>query len=114
MVMKYVIAIIQPHRLDAVREALQSIHVYGMTVTEVRGYGRQGGHKEIYRGAEYAIAFVPKLKLEIAVADSRTEEVVAAISGAARTGHVGDGKIFILDLENVVRVRTGEIDEAAL
>ena len=112
--MKYVIAIIQPHRLDAVREALQSIHINGMTVTEVRGYGRQGGHKEIYRGAEYAIAFVPKLKLEIGVADNRVDEVVATISCAARTGHVGDGKIFILDLESVVRVRTGEADEAAL
>jgi nitrogen regulatory protein P-II 2 len=112
--MKFVIAIIQPHRLDAVREALQAIQISGMTVTEVRGYGRQGGHKEIYRGAEYAIAFVPKLKLEIAVADNRVEEVVGTISNGARTGHVGDGKIFILDLESVVRVRTGEADEAAL
>ena len=112
--MKFVIAIIQPHRLEAVREALQAIQINGMTVTEVRGYGRQGGHKEIYRGAEYAISFVPKLKLEIAVAENRVEEVVTTISSAARTGHVGDGKIFLLDLESVVRVRTGEADETAL
>jgi nitrogen regulatory protein P-II 2 len=112
--MKFVIAIIQPHRLDAVREALQSIHVDGMTVTEVRGYGRQGGHKEIYRGAEYTIAFVPKLRIEVAVSSERVEEVVHAIEAAARTGKVGDGKIFVLDLEGALRVRTGETDTDAL
>ena len=85
-----------------------------MTVTEVRGYGRQGGHKEIYRGAEYAIAFVPKLRLEVAVADDRTDEVVQTIQSAARTGKVGDGKIFVLDLQSALRVRTGETDVDAL
>lgn len=112
--MKFVIAIIQPHRLDAVREALQAIHIEGMTVTEVRGYGRQGGHKEIYRGAEYAIAFVPKLRLEVAVTDERADDVVHAIQEAARTGKVGDGKIFVLDLQAALRVRTGETDAEAL
>ena len=112
--MKYIIAIVQPHRLDAVREALQAIHVDGLTVSEVRGYGRQKGHKEVYRGAEYAIAFVPKLKIEVAVPSERAEEVVAAIQSAARTGKVGDGKIFVLDLLSAVRVRTGETDADAL
>lgn len=112
--MKFVVAIIQPHRLDVVREELQAIHVDGMTVTEVRGYGRQKGHKEIYRGAEYSIAFVPKLKLEVAVAGERVDDVVAAITKGARTGKVGDGKIFVLDLEAAVRVRTGETDADAL
>jgi len=112
--MKFIIAIVQPHRLDAVREALQAIHVDGMTVTEVRGYGRQKGHKEIYRGAEYSIAFVPKLKIEVAVSSERADEVVAAIQGAARTGKVGDGKIFVLDLLAALRVRTGETDVEAL
>ena len=112
--MKFVIAIIQPHRLDAVRDALQEIHIDGMTVTEVRGYGRQGGHKEIYRGAEYTIAFVPKLKIEVAVADDRANDVVRAIEGAARTGRIGDGKIFVLDLAAALRVRTGETDGDAL
>ena len=112
--MKFIIAIVQPHRLDAVREALQAIHVDGMTVTEVRGYGRQKGHKEIYRGAEYSIAFVPKLKIEVAVSSERADEVVAAIQGAARTGKVGDGKIFVLDLLVALRVRTGETDVEAL
>ncbi len=112
--MKFVIAIIQPHRLDPVREALQAIQVQGITVSEVRGYGRQGGHKEIYRGAEYAIAFVPKLRLEVAVGDDRADEVVQAIQSAARTGKVGDGKIFVLDLQSALRVRTGETDADAL
>ena len=112
--MKFIIAIVQPHRLDAVREALQAIHVDGMTVTEVRGYGRQKGHKEIYRGAEYSIAFVPKLKIEVAVSSERADEVVAALQGAARTGKVGDGKIFVLDLLAALRVRTGETDVDAL
>ena len=112
--MKLIIAIIQPHRLDAVREALTAIGVEGMTVSEVRGYGRQKGHTEIYRGAEYAIAFLPKLKLEIALASSRVEDAVAVIAKAARTGKIGDGKIFTLDLDSVLRVRTGETGETAM
>jgi nitrogen regulatory protein P-II 2 len=112
--MKFIIAIIQPHRLDNVREALLAIGVNGLTVTEVRGYGRQKGQKEIYRGAEYTIAFVPKLKIEIAVATERSEETINAIQSAARTGKVGDGKIFVLDLLQALRVRTGETDGDAL
>ena len=112
--MKFIIAIIQPHRLDNVREALLAIGVNGLTVTEVRGYGRQKGHKEIYRGAEYTIAFVPKLKIEVAVASERAEETINAIQNAARTGKVGDGKIFVLDLLQALRVRTGETDGDAL
>lgn len=112
--MKLIIAIIQPHRLDAVREALTAIGVEGMTVSEVRGYGRQKGHTEIYRGAEYAISFLPKLKLEVALASARVEDAVAAIAKAARTGKIGDGKIFTLDLESALRVRTGETGEHAL
>ena len=112
--MKMVIAIIQPHRLDAVREALTAIGIAGMTVTEVRGYGRQKGHTEIYRGAEYAIAFTPKLKLEVALPDERVEDATAAITNAARTGRIGDGKIFVLDLSQALRVRTGESGENAL
>jgi nitrogen regulatory protein PII len=112
--MKFIIAIIQPHRLDAVREALLAIDINGLTVTEVRGYGRQKGHKEIYRGAEYTISFVPKLKIEIAVASNRADEVVGAIQTAARSGKVGDGKIFVLDLQEALRVRTGETNEGAL
>ena len=112
--MKLVIAIIQPHRLDAAREALTAIGVHGMTVTEVRGYGRQRGHTEIYRGAEYTISFLPKLKLEVAVPADRVEAVSQAITGAARTGKIGDGKIFVLDLESALRVRTGETGPEAL
>jgi len=112
--MKFIIAIIQPHRLDNVREALLAIGVNGLTVTEVRGYGRQKGQKEIYRGAEYTISFVPKLKIEIAVASDRAEETINAIENAARTGKVGDGKIFVLDLLQAKRVRTGETDGDAL
>jgi nitrogen regulatory protein PII len=112
--MKFIIAIIQPHRLDAVREALLAIGINGLTVTEVRGYGRQKGQKEIYRGAEYTISFVPKLKIEIAAASERAEEVVNAIQNAARSGKVGDGKIFVLDLLQALRVRTGEADNDAL
>jgi nitrogen regulatory protein PII len=104
--MKYIIAVIQPHRLDAVREALGAIGVQGLTVTEARGFGRQKGQTEIYRGAEYTIQYVPKVKLEIAV--------VETIGEAARTGHIGDGKIFVLDLEGVMRVRTGEMGADAL
>ncbi len=112
--MKFIIAIIQPHRLDAVREALLAIGINGLTVTEVRGYGRQKGQKEIYRGAEYTISFVPKLKIEIAAASERAEEVINAIQTAARSGKVGDGKIFVLDLLQALRVRTGETDGDAL
>jgi nitrogen regulatory protein P-II 2 len=112
--MKFVIAVIQPHKLDAVREALAHVGVQGLTVSEVRGFGRQKGHSEIYRGAEYEIAYVPKIKMEIAVADSQAERVVQTITQAARTGTIGDGKIFILGLDSAVRVRTGETDEDAL
>src|ERR1700742_186902 len=112
--MKLVIAIIQPHRLDAVRQALTEIGIDGMTVSEVRGYGRQKGHTEIYRGAEYTISFLPKLKLEVAVPATRVDETIGAISKAARTGKIGDGKIFVLDLESALRVRTGETGQDAL
>jgi len=112
--MKYIIAVIQPHQLDAVRQALSTIGVQGMTVTEVRGFGRQKGQTEIYRGAEYTMNYVPKVKIEIAVSASIAEQVVEAIGGAARTGHIGDGKVFVLDLEGVMRVRTGEMGADAL
>jgi nitrogen regulatory protein P-II 2 len=112
--MKFVVAIIQPHKLDAVREALAQLGVQGLTVSEVRGFGRQKGHSEIYRGAEYEIAYVPKIKMEIAVADNQADRVVEAITRTARTGTIGDGKIFVLGLESALRVRTGETDEDAL
>ena len=112
--MKLVIAIIQPHRLEKVRESLTGIGIEGMTVTEVRGYGRQKGHTEIYRGAEYQIAFLPKLKLEVAVKDGRVDDVTQAITSASRTGKIGDGKIFVVDLEQALRVRTGETGEDAI
>ena len=112
--MKYIIAVIQPHRLDAVREALAAIGVQGLTVTEVRGFGRQKGQTEIYRGAEYTMQYVPKVKLEIAVDDGLADRVVEAIGEAARTGRIGDGKVFVLDLEGVMRVRTGEMGADAL
>ena len=112
--MKLIAAIIQPHRLDAVREALTAIGIHGMTVTEVRGYGRQKGHTEIYRGAEYTIAFIPKLKVEVGLADDRVDAAITAISKAARTGKIGDGKIFVLDLHGAQRVRTGETGDDAL
>ena len=112
--MKLVIAIIQPHRLDAVRHALTEIGINGMTVSEVRGYGRQKGHTEIYRGAEYTISFLPKLKIEVALAGERVEDAITAIARAARTGRIGDGKIFVLDLQSALRVRTGETGENAL
>src|SRR5476649_2319638 len=102
--MKLIIAIIQPHRLDAAREALTAIGIEGMTVSEVRGYGRQKGHTEIYRGAEYIVSFLPKLKLEVGVPDGRVNETIAAIATAARTGKIGDGKIFTIDLDSAVRV----------
>ena len=112
--MKFIVAIIQPHRLDLVRDALTGVGVHGLTVTEVRGYGRQQGHKEIYRGAEYQINYVPKLKLEIALEDSAAEGAISAIREAAQTGKVGDGKVFVLDLQSVMRIRTGETDSEAL
>ena len=112
--MKYIQAIIKPHKLDDVREALSGIGVEGMTATEVKGFGRQKGHKEIYRGAEYAVHFMPKVKLEIALAADRVDEAIEAISAAAGTGQIGDGKIFVFDLEKVLRIRTGEIDGDAL
>ena len=112
--MKYIIAVIQPHRLDPVREALSGIGVQGLTVSEVRGFGRQKGQTEIYRGAEYVMQFVPKIKLEIAVDDDIADRVVEAIGGAARSGRIGDGKVFVLPLEGAMRVRTGEIGTDAL
>lgn len=112
--MKYIIAVIQPHRLEAVREALAGIGVQGMTVSEVRGFGRQKGQTEIYRGAEYVIQYVPKVKLEIAVSDERADAVVETVGTAARTGRIGDGKVFVLDLEGAMRVRTGEMGQDAL
>ena len=112
--MKLVMAVIKPHKLDDVREALTGLGVQGMTVSEVKGFGRQKGHTEIYRGAEYAIHFVPKLKLEIAVDDGLVEQVVEAIQNAAKTGQIGDGKIFAYDIATAVRIRTGEADADAL
>ena len=112
--MKFIVAIIQPHRLDLVRDALTDVGILGLTVSEVRGYGRQKGHKEIYRGAEYQINYVPKLKLEIAVDDALAEGAINAIREVAQTGKVGDGKIFVLDLVSVMRIRTGETDSEAL
>jgi len=112
--MKLVTAIIKPFKLEEVRDALLAIGIDGMTVTEVKGYGRQKGHTEIYRGAEYAVNFLPKLRLEIAIADEQLGRVMEALEAAARTGQIGDGKIFVLDLENAVRIRTGETDADAL
>ena len=112
--MKYIIAVIQPHRLDAVREALAAIGVQGLTVSEVRGFGRQKGQTEIYRGAEYAMQYVPKVKLEIAIDEEIADRVVEAVGGAARTGRIGDGKVFVLPLEGAMRVRTGEMGADAL
>ncbi len=112
--MKFIIAIIQPHRLDAVREALSDAGVAGMTATEVKGFGRQGGHSEIYRGAEYTVHYLPKVKLEIAVNSEIADKVVETITQAGHTGKIGDGKIFVLDLENALRIRTGETGPDAL
>ncbi len=112
--MRFIIAIIQAHRLDAVREALSKVGVQGLTVTEVRGFGRQKGHREIYRGAEYEIAYVPKIKIEVAVPAEFAERVVETIRNSARTGSIGDGKIFVVPLETAVRVRTGETGAGAL
>ena len=112
--MKLITAIVRTHKLDEVREAVGDLGVSGVTVTEVRGFGRQRGHTEVYRGAEYVVEFVPKTKIEIAVADTLAERVIEAITTTARTGKVGDGKIFVVDLEQVVRIRTGERDDSAL
>ncbi|HEY4291775.1 P-II family nitrogen regulator [Luteibacter jiangsuensis] len=112
--MKLVVAIIKPFKLDDVREALADVGVQGVTVTEVKGFGRQKGHTELYRGAEYVVDFLPKIKLEVAVADDQIERVVEAIQQAARTGKIGDGKIFVSPLEQVIRIRTGELDNDAL
>ena len=112
--MKLVIAIIKPHKLEEVRDALSGIGVQGLTVTEVRGFGRQKGQTEIYRGAEYTTSFVPKVRLDLAVADNLAPRVVETVQQAAATGAIGDGKIFVLDLEQAVRIRTGELDDAAL
>ena len=106
--MKMIAAVVQPHRLDEIREALNSIGIHGLTASEVQGYGRQGGHKEIYRGAEYDIHFVPKIKIEIVVSDDQEDSVVEAICAAAKTGKIGDGKIFVYDTTKAVRIRTGE------
>jgi len=112
--MKLVTAIIKPFKLDEVRSALSELGVSGMTVTEVKGFGRQRGHTELYRGAEYVVDFVPKTRIEIAVRTDLLEQVIDAIVKAARTGKVGDGKIFVTDIERVIRIRTGETDNAAL
>ena len=112
--MKIVVAIIKPFKLDEVRDALTAIGVTGMTVTEVKGYGRQKGHTEIYRGAEYAVTFLPKIKIEVAVSTDQVDKAIETITTAAKTGQIGDGKIFVLALETAVRIRTGETDTAAL
>jgi nitrogen regulatory protein PII len=112
--MKLISAIIKPFKLDDVRAALSDLGVSGMTVTEVKGFGRQRGHTELYRGAEYVVDFVPKTRIEVAVKDPLVDQVIEAIVGAARTGKVGDGKIFISDLERAIRIRTGEADDQEL
>jgi nitrogen regulatory protein P-II 2 len=112
--MKIVMAIIKPFKLDEVRDALTAAGVHGLTVTEVKGYGRQKGHTEIYRGTEYAVNFLPKVKIEVAVPTELADKVVEAITAAAKTGQIGDGKIFVLNLDHAVRIRTGETDAAAL
>ncbi|MCB1481799.1 MAG: P-II family nitrogen regulator [Rhodobiaceae bacterium] len=112
--MKIVMAIIKPFKLDEVREALTGIGVQGLTVTEVKGYGRQKGHTEIYRGTEYAVSFLPKLKIEVAVDKKTADQVIETITKAARTGQIGDGKIFVYGIDQVVRIRTGETDAEAL
>ena len=112
--MKLVIAIIKPFKLDEVRDALTRIGIHGMTVAEVKGYGRQKGHMEIYRGAEYAINFLPKVRIELAIATEQLEQVVETVAAAAKTGQIGDGKIFVTPMEQAVRIRTGETDTSAL
>ena len=112
--MKQITAVIKPFKLEEVREALGECGVTGLTVTEVKGFGRQKGHTELYRGAEYVVDFLPKVKIEAAIDDALVERVIEAIEGAARTGKIGDGKIFVYDLEQVVRIRTGETGKEAL
>ena len=112
--MKLIIAIIKPFKLEEVREALSALGVQGMTVSEVKGYGRQKGHTEIYRGAEYAVNFLPKIKIEVVVPTAMVDKAVDAIVAAAKTGQIGDGKIFVVPVEQTVRIRTGETDESAL
>ena len=112
--MKIVMAVIKPFKLDEVRDALTGVGVNGLTVTEVKGYGRQKGHTEIYRGTEYAVNFLPKVKIEVAVDSGQVDKVVEAITAAAKTGQIGDGKIFVIPLDHAVRIRTGESDGAAL
>ena len=112
--MKQVVAIIKPFKLDDVREALSDIGISGLTVTEVKGFGRQKGHSELYRGAEYLVDFLPKVKIEAVMTDDMVDQAVEAIQSAARTGKIGDGKIFVMEVEQVIRIRTGETDEAAI
>ena len=112
--MKKIEAIIKPFKLEEVKEALTSIGIEGMTVSEVKGFGRQKGHTEIYRGAEYTVNFLPKIKIEVVVADDRADRVVEAIAAAAKTGQIGDGKIFVIEVEHALRIRTGEADSDAL
>jgi nitrogen regulatory protein P-II 1 len=112
--MKKIEAIIKPFKLDEVKEALQEVGLQGITVTEAKGFGRQKGHTELYRGAEYVVDFLPKVKIEVVVADTQVDQVIDAIIGAARTGKIGDGKIFVSDVERVIRIRTGEENEAAV
>jgi len=112
--MKYIISIIKPGKLDEVREALSGVGITGMTVTEVKGFGRQKGHKELYRGAEYTIDFLPKVKVEVAVDDALADQTVTTIAAAAKTEKIGDGKIFVLDLQEAIRIRTGESGSEAL
>ena len=112
--MKLVPVIIKPFKLEEVREALSNINVTGLTVTEVKGFGRQKGHAELYRGAEYTVNFLPKVKIEIAILDEQFDEVINTITQSAHTGKIGDGKIFVTELQSVIRIRTGETDEAAL
>jgi nitrogen regulatory protein P-II 2 len=112
--MKIVMAIIKPFKLDEVRDALTAIGIQGLTVTEVKGYGRQKGHTEIYRGTEYAVSFLPKIKIEVAVASDQVDKVVEAVTNAAKTGQIGDGKIFVYSIDQAVRIRTGETDSDAL
>jgi len=112
--MKFIIAVIKPFKLDELREALSELGIQGLTVSEVKGFGRQKGQTEIYRGAEYSVNFLPKTKIEVAVNDDIAERVISTIRSTTNTGRIGDGKIFVFDLESVVRIRTGELDEAAL
>jgi nitrogen regulatory protein P-II 2 len=112
--MKLIVAIVKPSRLDAIRDALTRAGVHGLTVSEVKGFGRQKGHTEIYRGAEYTVNFVPKLKIEVAVTSDQVDRVTEAIAGAAKTGQIGDGKVFVFGLDHAIRIRTGEIDDDAI